>query len=66
MPDFIKVAEGFGIRAIDLDRAEQPRVALADALNTPGPCLIHASIDMNEKVFPMVPPGASNKEMIGG
>ena len=66
MPDFIKVAEGFGIRAVDLDKAEQPRVALADALNTPGPCLIHASIDMHEKVYPMVPPGASNKEMIGG
>ena len=66
VPDFIKVAEGFGMRAIDLDKAEQPRVALAEALNTPGPCLIHASIDMNEKVYPMVPPGASNKEMIGG
>jgi acetolactate synthase-1/2/3 large subunit len=66
MPDFIKVAEGFGMRAVDLDKAEQPREALAEALNTPGPCLIHASIDMNEKVYPMVPPGASNKEMIGG
>ena len=66
VPDFIKVAEGFGIRAVDLDKAEQPRAALADALNTPGPCLIHASIDMHEKVYPMVPPGASNKDMIGG
>ena len=66
MPDFIKVAEGFGIRAVDLDKAAQPRVALAVALNTPGPCLIHASIDMHEKVYPMVPPGASNKDMIGG
>jgi acetolactate synthase-1/2/3 large subunit len=66
MPDFIKVAEGFGIRAVDLDQAEQPRAALADALNTRGPCLIHASIDMHEKVYPMVPPGASNKDMIGG
>jgi acetolactate synthase-1/2/3 large subunit len=66
VPDFVKVAEGFGMRAVDLDKAEQPRVALAEALNTPGPCLIHASIDMNEKVYPMVPPGASNKEMIGG
>ena len=66
VPDFIKVAEGFGLRAVDLDRAENPRAVLAEALNTPGPCLIHASIDMNEKVFPMVPPGAANKEMIGG
>jgi len=66
VPDFIKVAAGFGIRAVDLDRVAQPRVALAEALAAPGPCLIHAGIDMNEKVYPMVPPGAANKEMIGG
>jgi len=66
VPDFIKVAEGFGIRAVDLDRAADRRAALAEALWAPGPCLIHASIDMNEKVYPMVPPGAANKEMIGG
>ena len=57
MPDFIKVAEGFGIRAVDLDKAAQPRVALADALNTPGPCLIHASIDMHEGL----PDGAAGR-----
>jgi hypothetical protein len=28
--------------------------------------LIHASIDMNEQVLPMVAPGAANKDMIGG
>lgn len=66
VPDFIKVAEGFGLRAVDLDLAEQPRQALLEALNTPGPCLIHVSIDRCEKVLPMVPPGASNKDMIGG
>ena len=36
------------------------------ALGTPGPCLIHAPIDVQEKVYPMVPPGAANKDMIGG
>lgn len=65
VPDFVKVAEGFGVRAVDLDAAAQPRLALAEALAAPGPCLIHASIDRHEKVFPMVPPGAANKEMIG-
>jgi acetolactate synthase-1/2/3 large subunit len=64
--DFVKIAEGFGVRAVDLDREAEPRAALARELATPGPCLIHATIDLNEKVFPMVPPGAANKEMIGG
>jgi len=39
---------------------------MARALREPGPCLIHAPIDVYEKVYPMVPPGAANKDMIGG
>lgn len=63
--DFLKIADGFGMRAVDLDPAPNPRATLAEALNTPGPCLIHATIDPNEFVYPMVPPGAANSEMIG-
>jgi len=66
MPDFIQVAEGFGVSAVDLDKEDNPLAALAAALKTPGPTLIHASIATHEQVLPMVPPGAANKEMIGG
>ena len=65
-PDFVKIAEGFGVPALDLDKADDPRAALAEALNAPGPCLIHATIDREQFVYPMVPPGAANTEMIGG
>jgi acetolactate synthase-1/2/3 large subunit len=65
-PDFVKIAEGFGIAAVNLDDAENPRATLAHALAEPGPCLIHASIDREQFVYPMVPPGAANTEMIGG
>ena len=64
-PDFIGVARAFGMEAVDLSEAEDPKAALAAALKKPGPCLIHARIDINEKVYPMVPPGAANREMIG-
>jgi acetolactate synthase-1/2/3 large subunit len=64
--DFTKIAEGFGISAIRLDDSPRPHAALAEALAKPGPCLIHASIDVDQKVYPMVPPGAANTEMIGG
>jgi len=64
-PDFIKVAQGLGIAAVDLDLATDPAAALKDAIGRPGPCLIHASIDVEQKVYPMVPPGAANREMIG-
>ena len=63
--DFITLARGFGMPAIDLADSADPIAALADALHHRGPCLIHASIDVNEKVYPMVPPGGANKDMIG-
>jgi acetolactate synthase-1/2/3 large subunit len=64
--DFIAIAKGFGMLAYDLATATDPYTTLAQALSTRGPCLIHAPIDVQEKVYPMVPPGAANKDMIGG
>lgn len=64
--DFVAIARGFGIAALDLDDVPDPKRALREALGVRGPCLIHATIDVQEKVFPMVPPGAANREMIGG
>ena len=66
VPDFIKVAEGFGWQTLDLDQADDPLAALGKALGSRGPMLIHASIDRHEQVLPMVAPGAANKDMIGG
>lgn len=63
--DFISIARGFGFAAYDLNNADDPAAMLADALHTPGPALIHAAIDASEKVYPMVPPGAANTDMIG-
>ncbi|HET6720937.1 MAG TPA: thiamine pyrophosphate-dependent enzyme, partial [Rhodocyclaceae bacterium] len=65
VPDFIAIAKGFGVAALDLDLCDDPKAALGEALKVRGPCLIHASIDMLQKVYPMVPPGAANKDMIG-
>ena len=66
MPDFLKVAEGFGWQTLDLDAAADPKAALTRAFATRGPMLIHARIEMDEQVLPMVAPGAANKDMIGG
>ena len=63
--NFLKIAEGFGLATCDLNAAEYPQQALQEAISRPGPCLIHVRIDASEKVFPMVPPGAANIEMIG-
>jgi acetolactate synthase-1/2/3 large subunit len=63
--DFAAVARGFGMRAFDLEREADPAAALAEALSGQGPCLVRAPIAAEEAVFPMVPPGAANIDMIG-
>lgn len=63
--DFMALARGFGIAALNLDSTADPGHALRCALQRQGPCLIHASVAAGEKVFPMVPPGAANRDMIG-
>ena len=60
------IAAGFGMPACDLDAQSDPLSALASALAAPGPALIHATISPGEMVLPMVPPGAANRDMIGG
>ncbi|MCE1172969.1 MAG: thiamine pyrophosphate-dependent enzyme, partial [Azovibrio sp.] len=65
VPDFVQVARGCGIKAVDLDKSANPCADLLQALSSHGPCLIHVSIDLAHKVWPMVPPGAANRDMIG-
>ncbi len=64
VPDFVALAQAFGIEAFNLGDADDPIAALAKALESPGPCLIEAPIDPMENVFPMVAPGAANSQMI--
>ncbi len=64
--DFARIAEGFGVPAVDLDASEHPLRDLADALRAPGPCLIRVTVPAEANVYPMVPPGADNLQMIGG
>lgn len=64
-PSFADIAKGFGISGYTLDDFSGIDDALESFLNQKGPCLIEVPINENEKVFPIVPPGAANKEMIG-
>ncbi|MFV0422541.1 acetolactate synthase large subunit [Oleidesulfovibrio sp.] len=64
--DFVRIAEGFGMPAIDLGQSKDPMGMLSAALSTSGPCLVHVPVAVSANVFPIVPPGAANTEMIGG
>jgi acetolactate synthase-1/2/3 large subunit len=63
--DFVGLARSLGVKAYDLADDENPRATLSRALRERGPCLMHVLIDAGEKVYPMVPPGAANRDMIG-
>ena len=64
VPDFAALARAFGIRGLRLDPRRDPLAALAEALATPGPCVIDIPIHEHANVLPMVPPGAANRHMI--
>lgn len=63
-PDFVKVAEAFGIPAIRVERPDQVEDAIKQILESDGPLLAHVLIDPRENVWPLVPPGKSNTEMM--
>lgn len=65
-PDLKTIANGFGIKGYDLADYEDPIKELEEILNIEGPLLVNIPINEYEKILPMVAPGGSNTEMIGG
>jgi len=65
-PDFVVVAQAFGIEAFRVDSRDQVSDGIARLLAARGPCLMHVLIDPKENVWPLVPPGKNNAEMMHG
>lgn len=63
-PDFIKVAEGFGIKGRKVLERPELNEAIQEMLDYNGPYLLEVSIEKEDNVFPMVPTGASVAEII--
>ena len=64
MPDFVKLAEAFGVNAYRVERPGEMKETLKNALNSGEPTLIDVMIDPNE-ILPMVPPGCGLTEIVG-
>ncbi|MGI8562116.1 MAG: biosynthetic-type acetolactate synthase large subunit [Candidatus Dormibacter sp.] len=58
LPDFVKLADAYGLAGIKVERAEQLPEAFDFAQRTPGPVLIDFRIDPAANVYPIVPLGA--------
>ncbi len=63
-PDFVEVAKAFGLSAFRITHRHEVEGALDRLLAAEGPTLLHVLIDPRENVWPLVPPGKSNAEMM--
>ncbi len=63
-PDFIKLAEAYGIAGIKVRRKEEVIPAIQQAMAYNGPFIIDFGVEPEENVYPMVPPGASLSQFL--
>ena len=63
-PDFVKLAEAYGIRGIRVTKQEEVSGAIQEAMETPGPVVVDFVVKEDEFVFPMIPAGESVHEML--
>ena len=62
--DFVKLAEAYGIKAFRMNNNNQVEDILSQALELNEPVLIECDIHPDDKVYPIVPPGAGIDELI--
>ncbi|RKX77827.1 MAG: biosynthetic-type acetolactate synthase large subunit [Spirochaetes bacterium] len=64
-PNFVKLAEAYGCKGLRIKRSADVRRIISSALEySDGPCLIDVEVEKEENVFPMIPAGATFKDMI--
>ena len=63
-PDFVKLAESFGVNGVRITKPGETKEALSSAIKDNEPILLDVVID-SEEALPMLPPGAGINEMIG-
>ncbi|KXS48489.1 MULTISPECIES: biosynthetic-type acetolactate synthase large subunit [Halanaerobium] len=65
IPDFVKLAEAFSnFNAIRIEKVEDIRPAIEEAVNSPKPYLLDFIMEEEETMFPMVVDGDSLDEML--
>lgn len=66
VPDFVKVAEAYGAVGLRIEKEKEVAPVLKQAFSTRKPVVVDAVIAEEENVFPIIPAGATVKEMISG
>ena len=63
-PDFVKLAEAYGIKAIRVSDKSAVDSAIIEAQEHDGPVLIDFQVEAEGNVWPMVPAGAALNETV--
>ncbi len=66
LPDFVALAEAFGMRGARVKDPAKLDAALAELIAHPGPMLLDCWVDQKENVYPMIPAGAAHYELVLG
>lgn len=64
-PDFVKLAEAYGVTGLRLTRSAGLVEALREAIATPGPVMVDVRVGREENVYPMISPGQAARDMVG-
>ena len=65
MPDFVKLAEAFGLKGMIVQSRDELKGAIAEMLAHKGPVLMDVRVKRDENCYPMVPAGKNNAQMVG-
>jgi acetolactate synthase I/II/III large subunit len=63
-PDYVQLAAAYGAKGLHIEDRKDLRPAIQEMVKTPGPFILDVKVDPDELVFPMVPAGGANRDMI--
>ena len=66
LPDFVKLAEAFGIKGIHCSDPKDLDDAIMEMITHPGPVVFDCLVEKHENCFPMIPSGKPHNEMLLG
>ncbi|MBM4438835.1 MAG: biosynthetic-type acetolactate synthase large subunit [Candidatus Rokubacteria bacterium] len=64
IPDWVKLAEAYGCVGLRVSKPSELASAIEQMIKTPAPVILDVIVDKDECVFPMVPAGGANTDMI--
>jgi len=66
LPDFIKLAESFGIKGMECSNPKEIDEKIMEMILHKGPVLFNCVVEKSENVFPMIPAGSAHNEILLG